>query len=148
MSNLYDDDFLGWLDEQTIRLRAREFDELDAEHLIEEFEGLAAMQKIEAMGELQAILKNLLLLDFASQQAPRPDWIEALSRCRDKLETRVWISPSLARWLADMVEHAYTRAQRAAEMRLGDMALAPDQCPYTVEEVLNDVFFGHRIYQP
>lgn len=146
MSNLYDDDFLSWLDEQTIRLRAREFDALDVEHLIEELEELAAMQKIEGISETKTILLNLLLLDFASEQAPRPDWVGDLSRCRDKLETRVRSSPSLARWLAaDMIEHAYTRARRVAEIRLGSVRL-PHQCPYTLEELLDDDFFGHRVH--
>jgi Domain of unknown function DUF29 len=50
--SLYEQDILLWSEETAAKLRARDFDNLDLENLIEEIEALGISQKKELMSRL------------------------------------------------------------------------------------------------
>ncbi len=59
-TNLYDQDFLAWIDDIFTKLKARDFDNLDLENLIEEVNSLGASQRRELLSRLTVLLEHLL----------------------------------------------------------------------------------------
>jgi hypothetical protein len=60
---LYRKDFYVWALEQADRLRAKRFDTLDLDNLIEEVEGLADVQRSAVLNNARAIMEHLLKLE-------------------------------------------------------------------------------------
>jgi hypothetical protein len=59
-TSLYERDILLWSEETAAKLRARDFDNLDIENLIEEVEALGISQKKELISRLIVLLEYLL----------------------------------------------------------------------------------------
>lgn len=59
-SLLYEQDILLWVEDTVAKLKARDFENLDLENLIEEVESLGISQKKELISRLIVILEHLL----------------------------------------------------------------------------------------
>ncbi|MBD2152707.1 DUF29 domain-containing protein [Pseudanabaena sp. FACHB-1277] len=57
---LYETDFLLWTEETVAKLKARDFDHVDLENLIEEIESLRKSDKKEIKSRLTTLLTHLL----------------------------------------------------------------------------------------
>ena len=57
---LYETDFLLWTEETVAKLKARDFDHVDLENLIEEIESLGKSDKKEIKSRLTTLLAHLL----------------------------------------------------------------------------------------
>ena len=58
--SLYERDILLWAEETVYKLKARDFDGLELENLIEEIESLGISQKKELLSRLTTLLEHLL----------------------------------------------------------------------------------------
>ena len=58
--NLYDRDYLQWIDDTVNKLRIGDFANLDMDNLIEEIEDLGRSQKRELNSRLKMLLEHLL----------------------------------------------------------------------------------------
>ena len=58
--SLYETDFLLWTEETIAKLKARDFDHVDLENLIEEIESLGKSDKKEIKSRLTTLLAHLL----------------------------------------------------------------------------------------
>ena len=58
--SLYEKDILLWVEETVNQLKAKNFEQLDLEHLIEEVEALGISQKRELLSRLVVLLEHLL----------------------------------------------------------------------------------------
>ena len=58
--SLYESDFLRWTQDTVAKLKARDFDHLDLENLIEEVETLGRSEKQELESRLETLLAHLL----------------------------------------------------------------------------------------
>ena len=58
--NLYDRDYLQWVDDTVNKLRIGDFANLDMDNLIEEIEDLGRSQKRELNSRLKMLLEHLL----------------------------------------------------------------------------------------
>jgi hypothetical protein len=59
-ADLYETDFYAWSLEQAAHLRARRFDDLDLDRLIEEVEDLGASLQRSARSQIRTIIEHLL----------------------------------------------------------------------------------------
>jgi Domain of unknown function DUF29 len=64
-AELYQADFYVWAEEQAALLRARRFDALDLENLIEEVEGLADTKLSAVLNGARVVMEHLLKLQFS-----------------------------------------------------------------------------------
>jgi hypothetical protein len=141
-ADLYEEDFYVWTEVQADLLRARRFDALDLENLIEEIEGLGDAKKSAVLSNATVIVEHLLKLQYSPAQDPRSGWIDSVLEHRNRLEFD--LTPRLRQILQDELARVYAIARRTAERRLrvhGEDAAAaalPATCPYTPDQITGD----------
>jgi len=84
--DLYEEDFYVWTEVQADLLRARRFDAVDLEHLIEEVEGLGDAKKSAVLSNATVIVEHLLKLQSSPAPDPRSGWIDSVLEHRNRLE--------------------------------------------------------------
>jgi hypothetical protein len=140
--HLYEEDFFVWSQKQASLLRARRFDELDLENLIEEVEDLGGALERSVRSRARAVMEHLLKLQHSPAKDPRLGWRETIRTQRSELLND--LTPSLRRHLADSLSDVYERARHDAEGSLrdhGEHAAAdalPATCPYTLDQITGD----------
>lgn len=140
----YDTDFLSWTQEQSRLLRAGQWAQIDQEHIAEELEDMGKEQKLALQSLLRQILVHLLKLDFSPAQAPKGKWAEEIIEFRDQAQARIDATPSLKHHAPELFGKAWQQARRAAEKTFAlhhKAVTLPDQCPYSLEQVLDSDFF-------
>jgi hypothetical protein len=141
----YDADFYKWANEQAAALRAREFESLDFENLAEEVEGLAKSDRRELRNRTMRVLAHLLKCEFQTTRSSR-SWEATLVEQRAAIDALLEDSPSLRGELPQMIERVFASAKRIAakEMRLErGVERFPQDCPWTIEQVLDPDFYPH-----
>jgi hypothetical protein len=142
LKQLYEEDFYVWTQRQAELLRARRYDELDLEHLIEEVEDLGGALKRSVRSRVRTIIEHLLKLQHSPAVDPRPGWRDTVRTQRDDLVDD--LTPSLRRELQGELEELYARARQRAQGSLrdhGEHAAAdalPEACPYTADQITGD----------
>jgi hypothetical protein len=139
---LYQEDFYIWTQRQAELLRARRYDELDLEHLIEEVEDLGGAVKKLVRSRARTIIEHLLKLQHSPAVDPRPGWRDTVRTQRNDLLDD--LTPTLRRELDAELEELYARARQQAEGSLrdhGEDAAAdalPETCPYMADQITGD----------
>ncbi len=133
----YDADFYLWTRQQAALLRQGRLQAVDATHLAEEIESMGKSDRRALGSHLRSIL--LHLLKWRHQPDRRgASWESSIRNGRDEVEEILADSPSLNAQLVDFLETEYRRARRIATSETGlPMNTFSDQCPFTVEQVLD-----------
>jgi hypothetical protein len=148
-TQLYEQDFVRWTQEQSRALReaagvATNL-RLDWENLAEEIESLGRSQRRELRSRIGVILEHLLKLQYSPATDPRRGWIETIARERTGIELLLDDSPSLRSEVAHMIAGASTRVAqlttRVLRLQGEDIGKIPPPA-YTEEQVLGDWFPG------
>jgi hypothetical protein len=141
MSELYDQDFCAWTDQQARLLRAGHLAEADVAHLIEEIESMGRSERRELVNRLVILLLHLLKWQY--QPALRDNsWRLSIKEQRLRLSAHLADNPSLKSYLGPAIEQAYRLALIEAERRTGlPEAQFPPVCPYGFEQMLDDGFW-------
>lgn len=131
-------DFHAWLVRTARLLREHRWDELDAEQLAEEVEDLSKSERRGVSSQLTRLLLHLLKWRFQPQR--RSDsWLDSIADARLQLQLALDDSPSLRGYPAEQLAVCYHKARRAAARQTG---LAPErfpeQCPFSLDDVLNE----------
>jgi hypothetical protein len=138
----YDRDVYAWSKAQADLLRARRFDEVDLEHLIEEIEDVGASLGRSVRNRTITIIEHLLKLEHAPATDPRPGWRQTVRTQRVKL--RRALTPTLRRELEAELQAFYADARDLAAGTLadhGETAAAqalPAACPYDLDRITGD----------
>jgi hypothetical protein len=141
-AKLYETDFYAWAEEQAARLRAREFDGLDLDNLIEEVEGLADTKLSGVLNSARIVMEHLLKLEHSPAVDPRNNWRASVREHRRRVQ--IDLTPRLQGLLADQLPRMYAMAREdaAAGMRdHGEHAPAdalPTTCPYNIDQITGD----------
>ena len=139
---LYEADFYVWALAQADLLRARRFDALDLENLIEEVEGLADTKLAAVLNGARVVMEHLLKLQFSPATDPRNIWRASVREHRRRVQ--IDLTPRIERLLADQLPRAYAMARddAAAGMRdHGQHSAAdalPAACPYSLDQITGD----------
>ena len=140
--DLYDEDFYVWAERQAGLLRARRFDELDLENLVEEVEDLAGALKRSARSRVRRIIEHLLKLQHSPARDPRGGWYDTVITQRSDLLDE--LTTSIRREVEPTLPGLYDRARQNAATSLrqhGERAAAdalPATCPYTLDQITGD----------
>lgn len=136
----YERDFHAWAMEQAAHVRARRFDRLDVDNVVEELETLDRSERRAIVSRLEVPLLHLLTWRFQPNQRSR-SWRLSIAGQRHKVAERFDESPSLVPECAELRSKAFesARLQAARETKLA-LATFPQTCPYTIGQVLDPDF--------
>jgi hypothetical protein len=141
-AKLYETDFYDWALAQADLLRARRFEDLDLEHLIEEVEGLADVKLSAVLNSARVVMEHLLKLEYSPAQDPRNGGRASVRERRRRIE--IDLTPRIEQRFADELERFYAMARadtRAAMLDHGENAAAdalPANCPYSLDQTTGD----------
>ena len=142
MSDLYDQDFVLWIEQQVTLLRRRAAGELandtelDWRNLAEEIEAVGGNTRRELRNRLARLLQHLLKWHYQPELRSR-SWRATIRTQRQEIEELLADNPSLRARLGEFVTAAYGRARAAALDETGLIEL-PEQPPFTIEQTLGD----------
>jgi Domain of unknown function DUF29 len=143
---LYETDFFAWTQAQAKELRrfarTRPNLPLDLGHLAEEIRDLGKSEHDAVFGLAQQIIQHFLMIEHSPAVDQRLHWADEIDGFRDQIERKLspTIRRSLKRELADVFRRARQRVQRKMT-RYGEhaaVASLPENCPYSLEQVLGD----------
>lgn len=142
MSDLYDEDFVLWTEQQATLLRRRAAGELvndaevDWQNLAEEIEAVGGNTRRELRSRLVRLLQHLLKWHYQPGQRSR-SWRATIRTERQEIEDLLADNPSLRARLPEFFAAAYPRARIAALEETGLLDL-PEAPPFGIEQVLGD----------
>ena len=136
---LYEEDFPLWAERQAALLRARRFEQLDLDNLIEEVEDLSRRERDSVESYAETILEHLLKLNFSPAARPRRLWLVTVDKQRPKLARK--LTTTLRDHLQAELPALYAGQQRPVARLLAKDGVSADAlpatCPYTLEQVLD-----------
>jgi len=140
----YDTDYLLWIDQTIVALKARQVDKIDWEHLIEEVESLGKSEKRELESRLTTLLEYLLKRCYTDFQQDFRGWNSAITREQRNLKKLLAESPSLKRFWQDILNQCYQEALGSLRQDLDYQRFNfPDRSPFPqdIEELLHGIFW-------
>ncbi len=140
MSKPAGDDFHAWLQQSARLIRARRWQELDADLLADEVENLGKSERRSIASQLTRVLVHLL--KWHVQPARRSDsWRDSIADARLQIALALDDSPSLRAYPAEQLGACYGKARRAAVQQTG-LAIArfPEICPFALADILDDAW--------
>jgi hypothetical protein len=139
---LYNEDFYVWTQRQAELLRARKFEDLDLDHLIEEVAELGDTKLSAVLNNARVVMEHLLNLQHSPATDPRHGWRATVLEHRSRLE--IELTPRLAQIMNAELPRMYRLARRSATVSMrdrGEHAAAdalPETCPYTADQITGD----------
>jgi len=92
--SLYESDYLLWIHDVVSKLRARDFDNVDLENLIEEIEDLGRSKKDELKSRLNALLEHLLKRIYVDMPQEFNGWERTIREQQKRIEWLIEDNPS------------------------------------------------------
>lgn len=138
---LYETDYYLWLNETLAQLKARDFDNLDLENLIEEIESLGRSEKRALFSYLLRLCEHLLKLKYweTERQYCYRDWLLEISHFRLEIALILQDSPSLQPFAQAAFLNSYQKARKNILKAIG---LSPNAIPelpdFTIEAALDE----------
>jgi hypothetical protein len=109
-TSLYDRDFVLWVEDVAAKLKARDFDNLDLDNLIEEVESLGKSDKRELKSRLNTLLTHLLKRIYIDSAYDNRGWELTIREQRKELQLLLEQSPSLKGYWAEVFEPVFQSA--------------------------------------
>jgi len=140
-TNINQQDFYGWTQQQISLLRSRRFNEIDLENLIEEVESMGNSELRELESRLTILLMHLLKWQYQANLQTR-SWILTIKEQRRRIVKRLQQSPSLKSKLNAVIADAYdlARGDAADETGLAESNF-PIECPWTYTQIVDMEFW-------
>jgi len=141
-ATVYEQDFDVWALHNAELLRQGRLTEIDAEHIADELESMGKRDRRELLSRLKILIGHMLKWRFQPTQrcsSWRGSIIEQRLQVHDLLDD----NPNLRQPLPQLPGVAYPDAVKLASKETGlPPSVFPVDCPYTVEQLLNDDFFS------
>jgi hypothetical protein len=142
-NDLYEDDFPLWAERQAALLRARRFDELDLENLIEEVEDLSRRERKSVESYVDTIIEHLLKVNLSPSDRPRRGWLVTIDKQRVKLARE--LTTTLRNHLQAELQALYAGLRRPVARQLEKDGVSldalPTTCPYTLDQILDPEWY-------
>ncbi|WP_375382812.1 DUF29 domain-containing protein [uncultured Sphingomonas sp.] len=133
----YEEDFAAWLGAQAALLRARRFDELDIEHLVDEVESVGRSEFRAFASSIELIIFHMLKWDF-QPELRGTSWRKSIRDQRRSAAKLLVDNPSFKLRIVEAVELAYIGMPEAVNDETGVPAYRlPQSCPYSWDEIMN-----------
>ena len=137
LKTLYEIDDSLWLEETIELLKAKKFDALDLDNLIEELEDLGNEKKFRVASFLQQIIRHALLLQFwiSEREYNQAHWQAEIISFQYQLKR--YLTTNLRQYLEQEFEQIYFESLRYVRQKNDNKVNLPDTCPYSLEELLD-----------
>ena len=133
----YERDFVLWIDTQLEILRARKFELLDLDNVIEEFDAMGKNQRHELRSRLETLLVHLLKCQFQPEHKSG-SWVATVHEQRSQIVHLLQASPSLKNTVELFATASYAGAVRRAAAETGlPRSAFPLENPYSNMELLD-----------
>ncbi|HEX7981880.1 MAG TPA: DUF29 domain-containing protein [Duganella sp.] len=130
-------DFLAWTSAQIELLRAKQFDRLDLENIIEELESMARAEKHELEHRIERLITHLLKCQLQPDQISG-SWLGTIREQRYRIAKLLKAMPSMKPLLDQYITLAYDHAAaRAADETNTPKSAYPATMPFTKEQLLD-----------
>lgn len=140
-SDLYEQDFYAWANEQAALLRSGLLSAADIDHIAEEIESMGKAEKRELESRLKVLLMHLLkwLYQPAGQCT---SWRLMIKEQRREVISHLRDNPSLKARLSETIADAYGVAIFAAarETSLSE-EIFPAECPWSFDQIMDPTFW-------
>lgn len=137
----HEKDFYGWAEHTVALLRAKRFSELDLDGILEEIESMGASEKRELISRLAQLIFHLLKWQLQPERRGR-SWEGSIETQREELQELFMFSPSLKNKVEDFFPAAYKKAKSLLKKETPiNLSLLSQNCPYSLEQILDDEFF-------
>jgi hypothetical protein len=113
--SLYEQDILLWVEDTVTKLKARDFEHLDIDHLIEEVEALGISQRKELLSRLTCLLEHLLKRMYVNLPHDYNGWERTIRNQRRELDILLDQVPSLKSQWNDSFDNAWKRSLRLVQ---------------------------------
>ncbi|MBD2116582.1 MULTISPECIES: DUF29 domain-containing protein [Microcystis] len=143
VKNLYDQDFALWIEETVKQLKSGDLSRVDLENLIEEVESLGKSQRKAVDNFLTRLLEHLLKRCYVVLPDCYRGWEIEIRNFRKELKKEFKYSPSLKRFMIEILEECYREALEAVKEDYPDSDF-PDVCPFA-EDI--DGLLNHKFWQ-
>lgn len=138
--NLYDRDFVRWVETTVEQLRVQNYADVDWANLIEEIEDMSRRERKSLKSNLVVLLLHLLKWQCQPEQRSG-SWRSSIREHRWRINDDLSDSPSLLSYLQAVLSNCYTSAcEQAADETGLALQTFPVDCPYTSEQVLDANF--------
>jgi Domain of unknown function DUF29 len=140
--SLYDRDLNLWVEHTLAQLKARDFNNLDLENLIEELEGLAGRDRRELKNRLGELLEHILKRTYVSMPENYRGWLESINKQRITLRDLLEQSPSLKPYFSQIFDKTYQDTLKILRSSYPQSQF-PDQWQFSrdIESLLNVDFW-------
>lgn len=129
---LYANDLVAWLDDTVVKLKQRQFDDIDIDSLVEEIEGLAGRDRRELKNRLIVLLSHLIKRLYVDLPDDYRGWELTIREQRRQLSDLLEQSPSLRNYWIEVFSVAWETA--LSEIREEyPQAHLPDQWRFITE---------------
>jgi Domain of unknown function DUF29 len=148
-SDLYEQDFFQWTQTTAALIRQGKWHEVDPESVAEELESLGKRDRRELASRLQVLVMHLLKWHYQPERRSEGhSWRSTIRTQRLQLRLLLRDSPSLRPQVPPFVADVYpaARAEACDETGLPETTF-PQECPWTVEQMLDDDFWPAGITQ-
>jgi Domain of unknown function DUF29 len=139
---LYERDFNSWLEDIVVNLRARDFERIDIDNLIEEIEGLANRDRREVETRLKRLIEHILKRCYVNMPECYRGWEVTIINQRDELQKLLIQSPSLKRHFTQAFNESFATALKIVQTEYTEECL-PDKWQFSldIEVILNNLFW-------
>ncbi len=136
-TELYEEDFYAWANQQAELLRAGKISEADIEHIAEEIESMGKSEKRELASRLNVLLLHLLKWQYQPGRRGA-SWQATIRVQRRDLAVHMKDNRSLKAVLPEAIEQAYGNAiiEAGAETGLLESTF-PAACPWSMEQLMD-----------
>ena len=136
LKSLYETDYIQWLEAMINRLKNHQFNDLDAENLIEELEALGRNEKSAVASLVIKLIQHLLLYQYweVEKEYNRKHWQIEIIAFRTQIELKM--TTNLKNYLRERLDYLYRKAKKIAELK-SDLSL-PSVNPYSLEQILDE----------
>jgi hypothetical protein len=121
--------------------------------LIEELTNLGKSEKNALKSNLMILLAHLLKLkvQFDVPDTMKMSWYNSVIEHRQRVLNNLQDTPSLKNFLPEAIEQAYPQSRKLAikegklaafGVRVPDEIEYPHTCPFSLEQILNEDFYG------
>jgi hypothetical protein len=143
--SLYDQDIVLWAEDTVTKLQARDFVNLDIEHLIEEVEALGKSQRHAVKSLLRRLLEHLLKRCYVPIPECHAGWQREIRNFRNDIQDLLDDAPSLRNFVLEVLPQCYGKALESVQEDYPQIAFPSTWLEdYDLEMLLHDHFWDRN----